>query len=139
MSLPSGTRLGPYEILGELGAGGMGVVYRARDSRLGRTVAIKVLPAESLEKPERVARFEQEAKAASARNHPNILTIYDIGQSGETRYMAMELVEGDTVRHLMRTGPLPIKKALDIAAQAAGALAAAHAAVFADGEVIPSE
>src|SRR5690348_8966507 len=119
MSLPSGTRVGPYEILGEVGAGGMGVVYRARDSRLGRTVAIKVLPPESLEKPERVARFEQEAKAASARNHPNILTIYDIGQSGETRYIAMEFVEGETVRQLIRRGPVPIKRALDITAQAA--------------------
>lgn len=137
MSLPSGTKLGPYEILGVLGAGGMGEVYRARDSRLGRTVAIKILPPESLEKPERVARFEQEARAASARNHPNILTIYDIGQSGETRYIAMEFVEGETVRHLLRTGPLPVKKALDVAAQTAAALAAAHAAGIVHRDIKP--
>jgi hypothetical protein len=90
-----------------------------------------------LSKPERVARFEQEAKAASARNHPNILTIYDIGQSGETRYIAMEFVEGQTVRQLIRTGPLPIKKALDIGAQAAGALAAAHAAGIVHRDIKP--
>jgi serine/threonine protein kinase len=137
MSLPSGTQLGPYEILSPIGAGGMGEVYRARDSRLGRTVAIKVLPPDSLSKPERVARFEQEAKAASARNHPNILTIYDIGQSGETRYIAMEFVEGETVRQLIRIGSLPIKKALDIAAQAAGALAAAHAAGIVHRDIKP--
>ena len=115
----------------------MGEVYRARDSRLGRMVAIKVLPPDSLSKPERVARFEQEAKAASARNHPNILTIYDIGQSGETRYIAMEFVEGETVRQLIRRGPVPIKRALDITAQAAGALAAAHAAGIVHRDIKP--
>jgi serine/threonine protein kinase len=94
MTLASGTKLGPYEIHSQLGAGGLGEVYRARDTRLGRTVAIKVLSAESTRKPENLVRFEQEAKAASALNHPNILTVYDVGESDGTRYIATEFVEG---------------------------------------------
>ena len=137
MPLSSGTKLGPYEILDSIGAGGMGEVYRARDSRLGRIVAIKILSAESTSKSERVIRFEQEAKAASARNHPNILTIYDIGESNGTRYMAMEFVEGETVRDLLRRGPVPLLKALDIAAQTADALASAHAAGIVHRDVKP--
>jgi Tol biopolymer transport system component/predicted Ser/Thr protein kinase len=128
MALSPGTRLGPYEILAPLGAGGMGEVYRARDAKLGRDVAIKVLPAERAADPERRRRFEQEARSASALNHPNILTIYDIGSSGETTYIAMELVEGRTLRELVAAEPIPTRKLLDLAAQIAEGLAKAHAA-----------
>ncbi|HEY3170021.1 MAG TPA: protein kinase, partial [Thermoanaerobaculia bacterium] len=100
MTLPAGSRLGPYEILAPLGAGGMGEVYRARDPRLGREVALKVLPAELSENRDRLSRFEQEARSASALNHPNIVTIHDIGRADSTSYIAMELVEGRTLREL---------------------------------------
>ena len=93
MVLQKGTRLGPYEILAPLGAGGMGEVYRARDTRLGRDVAIKVLPAALASDPERLKRFEREARSASSLNHPNIVTIYDIGTADSVSYIAMELVE----------------------------------------------
>ncbi len=100
MTLPIGSRLGPYEILAPLGSGGMGEVYRARDARLGREVALKVLPSELSENADRLSRFEQEARAASALNHPNIVTVHDIGRSDSTSYIAMELVEGRTLREL---------------------------------------
>jgi len=106
----------------------MGEVYRARDTRLGREVAIKVLPAERASDPERRRRFEQEARSASALNHPNILTIHEVGSEGETTFIAMELVEGRTVRELVASGPVPTKKLLDVAAQTAEGLAKAHAA-----------
>ncbi len=128
MTLAPGTRLGTYEILSPIGAGGMGEVYRARDARLGRDVAIKVLPAERAADPDRRRRFEQEARSASALNHPNILTIHEIGTEGETTFIAMELVEGRTVRELVASGPLPTRKLLDVAAQTAEGLAKAHAA-----------
>ncbi len=128
MSLTAGTRLGPYEIVAPLGAGGMGEVYRAKDPRLGREVALKVLPEEVSRERDRLARFEQEARAASALNHPNIITIYEIGQSGETSFIAMELVEGKTLRELAVSGPLPLRRVVSIAAQAAEGLAKAHAA-----------
>ncbi len=128
MSTVAGTRLGPYEIVAPLGAGGMGEVYRARDERLKRDVAIKVLPAELATDPERRSRFEREARAASALSHPNILTIYDIGTHDSTVYIAMELVEGGTLKDLIASGPVPIKKLLDLAVQIADGLAAAHAA-----------
>jgi Tol biopolymer transport system component len=128
MALPAGTRLGSYEILAPLGAGGMGEVYRARDSRLGREVAIKVLPAERAADPERRRRFEQEARSASALNHPNILTIHEVGTEGETTYIAMELVEGRTLRELMVAGPVPTRKLLELAAQIAEGLSKAHSA-----------
>src|SRR5229473_8004143 len=100
MALSIGTRVGSYEILAALGAGGMGEVYRARDPRLGREVALKVLPEEvSLDK-DRLSRFEQEARSASALNHPNIITIYEIGQAEQVSFIAMELVEGKTLREL---------------------------------------
>src|ERR1700687_1922533 len=105
MALPSGTKLGPYEIQSPLGAGGMGEVYRARDIRLDRHVAIKVLPSEVASDPERLRRFEQEARAASALNHPNILTIYDVGSADSTSYIAMELIDGKTLRELLLKGP----------------------------------
>src|SRR5437870_5943100 len=128
MAVAPGTRFGPYEVLALLGSGGMGEVYRARDTRLGRDVAVKVLPAEVASDRERLARFEQEARSASALNHPNIVSVYDIGRAGPTSYIAMELVEGKTVRDLIATGPLSLKRALSIAAQATDGLAKAHAA-----------
>jgi predicted Ser/Thr protein kinase len=129
MSLAAGTRLGPYEILAPLGAGGMGEVYRARDPKLGREIAIKVLSGATASDPDRRQRFELEARAASALNHPNILTVHDVGEADGTVYIAMELVEGKTLRELVASGePLPTKKVLDIAAQTAEGLAKAHAA-----------
>lgn len=127
MTLEPGTRLGPYEISKTLGAGGMGVVYRARDTRLGRDVAIKVLLPELAGDEERRRRFEQEARAASALNHPNIVTIHDIGQDGATFFIAMELVEGATIREAFPAEPLPARKLLDVAVQIADGLAKAHA------------
>ncbi len=128
MTLVAGTRLGSYEILVPLGAGGMGEVYRARDSRLSREAAIKVLPADLAADAERRARFEQEARAASALNHPNILTVYDIGDSDVGIYIAMEYVDGRTLRELLASGSLPTRKLLAIASQIADGLAKAHAA-----------
>src|ERR1700681_275364 len=110
MTLRAGSRLGPYEVLAPLGAGGMGELYRARDTRLGREVAIKVLPAALASDPERLRRFEREARSASSLNHPNIVTIYDIGSEGSVSYIAMEKVDGKTLRELLFTGPLPVKK-----------------------------
>jgi Tol biopolymer transport system component/tRNA A-37 threonylcarbamoyl transferase component Bud32 len=128
MGLVQGSKLGPYEILSPLGAGGMGEVYRARDERLKRDLAIKVLPEELASDKDRRARFEREARSASALSHPNILTIHDIGSVGPTVYIAMELVDGVTLREALASGPLPTKKTLDIAVQMTEALAAAHAA-----------
>jgi serine/threonine protein kinase len=127
MSSPSDPRrIGPYEIVAPLGSGGMGEVYRARDSRLGRDVALKVLPPELAADPERLRRFEHEASAASALNHPNIVTIYDVGTAGPVSYIAMELIEGRTLRELLRAGSLPLKRALEIAARVAEGLSRAH-------------
>ncbi|MFY9549536.1 MAG: protein kinase [Thermoanaerobaculia bacterium] len=129
MTISAGTRLGPYEILAPLGAGGMGEVYRAKDPKLGREIAVKVLLAETSTDPERRQRFEQEARSASALNHPNILTIHDISESDGMLYIAMELVEGRTLRELLASGePLATKKLLDIAVQIAEGLAKAHGA-----------
>ena len=129
MSLSPGTRLGSYEILAPIGAGGMGEVYRAKDAKLGREAAIKVLPEAMAGDPDRRQRFELEARSASALNHPNILTIYDIGQSNGTVYIAMELVEGKTLRELVASGePVATKKLLDVAVQTAEGLAKAHSA-----------
>ncbi len=128
MSLSPGSRLGPYEIVAVLGAGGMGEVYRARDSRLGREVAVKVLPGDLSADEDRVRRFEQEARSASALDHPNIITIYDIGSADSTLYIAMQYVEGKTLRELISSGPLPTKKTLEISVQIAEGLAKAHAA-----------
>jgi serine/threonine protein kinase/Tol biopolymer transport system component len=128
MTITSGTKLGSYEIGGALGAGGMGEVYRAHDSKLQRPVAIKVLSAQYSADLERLQRFEQEAQSASALNHPNIVTIYDVGRQNDTAYLAMEFVDGKTVRDLLDAGPIPLKKSLAIAAQVADGLAKAHAA-----------
>ena len=126
MSLASGTRLGPYEIVAPLGAGGMGEVYRAHDSRLGREVAVKVLPASFAVDGERLRRFEQEARATGALNHPNILGVYDIGTHEGSPYVVSELLDGETLRTRIGDSPLPERKAIDYAAQIAKGLAAAH-------------
>ncbi len=128
MTLAAGTRLGPYEVLSALGAGGMGEVYRARDTRLGREVAIKVLPDSFSTSADRLRRFEKEARAASALNHPNIVVIYDFGESASGSYIAMELVQGQTLRDMLDFGALPMKRTLAISAQVADGLAKAHAA-----------
>ena len=126
MTLVAGVRLGPYEILSPLGAGGMGEVYRARDERLKRDVAIKVLPASFSSDPDRLRRFEQEAQAAGALNHPNITGVYDLGQYEGAPYVVQELLEGETLRAELAGGRFATRKALDYALQIAHGLAAAH-------------
>src|SRR5262245_5216408 len=126
MKPTAGFRLGPYEILGPLGAGGMGEVYRARDTRLGREVAIKVLPAELASDASRLKRFEKEARSASSLNHPNIVTVYDVGSENDVSFIAMERVDGETLRRLLVAGALPVKRLLPIATQMADGLAKAH-------------
>jgi len=126
MALTSGIKLGPYEIQSLVGAGGMGEVYRAHDSRLDRTVAIKVLPASFSADRERLQRFAQEARAAAALNHPNILSIFDIGEEQGAPYVVSELLEGETLGERLRTGALPIRRVIDYATQVARGLAAAH-------------
>src|SRR5215470_17878583 len=126
MPLSSGTRLGPYEILAPLGAGGMGEVYRARDPRLGRDVAIKVLPASFSKDPDRLKRFEQEARSAGVLNHPNVTIVYDIGQHDGAPYVVQELLEGETLRSELAGGRFSPRKAIDYAIQISQGLAAAH-------------
>ncbi|HET9941652.1 MAG TPA: serine/threonine-protein kinase, partial [Candidatus Eisenbacteria bacterium] len=125
-ALPAGTHLGPYEILAPLGAGGMGDVYRARDTRLGRDVALKTLPPEFAADPERLSRFDLEARAVSALSDPHVVTIYDVGVHEGTPFVVFELVEGDTLRKRLEQGALPVASALDLATQVARGLAAAH-------------
>jgi serine/threonine protein kinase len=128
MTLGPGSRLDAYEIVRPLGSGGMGEVWLATEVRLGRKVALKVLPADLTRDPFRVQRFEQEARAASALNHPNVCTILALGETSDgQRYIAMEYVEGQTLRQRLRAGRLAIREFLDIATQVASALAAAHA------------
>jgi len=127
MPLASGTKLGPYEIVAPIGAGGMGEVYKARDSRLGREVAVKVLPADVAADQDRLRRFEVEARAASALNHPNILAIYDVGIDQRVPFLVMELLEGRTLAERLGGGPLPVATCIDYATQMAQGLAAAHA------------
>src|ERR1700719_3704732 len=126
MNLAPGTKLGPYEIVSLLGAGGMGEVYRARDSRLKREVAVKVLPPAFSRDADRLRRFEQEALATAALNHPNILAVFDIGTNEGSPYVVSELLEGETLRERLRGGPIAIRKTLDYALQIAHGLAAAH-------------
>src|SRR5512141_653117 len=126
MALASGSRLGPYEIVAPLGAGGMGEVYRARDPRLGREVAIKVLPESFSQDADRLRRFEQEAKAAGVLNHPNITAVYDIGEVDGAPYVVQELLEGETLRSILAGGRLAQRKTIDYATQIAHGLAAAH-------------
>ncbi len=126
MSLAAGAKLGPYEILGPIGSGGMGEVYRAKDPRLGREVAIKVLPASFSEDADRLRRFEQEARAAGVLNHPNITAVYDIGSQDGAPYVVQELLEGETLRAVLAGGKLSPRKAVDYSLQIAHGLAAAH-------------
>src|SRR5215510_7698137 len=124
MVLASGTRLGPYEVLSPLGAGGMGEVYRARDPRLGRDVAVKVLPASFSSDPDRLKRFEQEARSAGVLNHPNVTIVYDIGQHDGAPYVVQELLEGQTLRAELSGGRLTPRRAIDYGVQIAQGLAA---------------
>src|ERR1700722_17961716 len=126
MSLASGSRVGPYEIVAPAGAGGMGEVYRARDSRLNRDVAIKVLPAAFARDPDRLRRFQQEAQAVAALNHPNILAVHDFGEHDGSPYLVTEFLEGETLRGRLNSGALPARKASEFAEQIARGLAAAH-------------
>src|SRR5580700_8237817 len=126
MPLTPGTILGQYEIRSPLGAGGMGEVYRAHDTRLDREVAIKVLPESLTADPDRLRRFEQEARAVAALNHPNILAVYQMATHEGVSYMVSELLDGETLRERLRRGPIPLRKAIDYAGQIAHGLAAAH-------------
>src|SRR5947207_15874517 len=119
MSLTPGTRLGPYEIVSPLGAGGMGEVYRAKDTRLGRDVAIKVLPQHLSSAPEVRARFEREARTVSGLNHPNICTLFDVGSENGEDYLVMELVEGETLAQRLTRGALPAPDVLRLGGQIA--------------------
>src|SRR5215467_2078140 len=112
MALSSGTKLGPYEIVAPLGAGGMGEVYRARDTRLDRTVAVKILPSHLSANPEAKQRFEREARMISSLNHPNICTLYDVGHQDGVDFLVMEYLEGETLADRLRKGPLPIAQVL---------------------------
>src|SRR6058998_91551 len=131
-NIPPGTRLGPYEIQSLLGAGGMGEVYRARDSRLQRDVAVKILPRALAQDQDRLKRFEREARAAGQLNHPNIMAVHDIGSTDANNnnrlpYIVCELLEGATLRTRLTQGPIPPGKAIHYATQVARGLAAAHA------------
>src|SRR5438477_7034851 len=126
MSLAAGTRLGPYEILGALGAGGMGEVYRAHDTKLGRDVALKVIADPFAFDPDRLARFTREAQLLASLNHPHIAAIYGFEDGGETHALVLELVEGETLADRIARGPIPIDETLPIARQIAEALEAAH-------------
>src|SRR5271168_4726824 len=126
MTLTSGEKLGPFEILAPLGAGGMGEVYRAWDTRLERTVAIKVLPERLSQKPEQRQRLENEARAISKLSHPNICTLHDISHHEGRDFLVLELVEGQTLRQLLNSGNLPMRKVIPLAVQVAEGLARAH-------------
>src|SRR5467141_2118257 len=137
MPLAAGSRLGPYEIIALIGAGGMGEVYRARDARLGRNVAIKVLPAAYSADQDRLRRFEQAARAAAALNHPNIVAIYDVGSHDGSPYVVQELLEGSTLRERLSGGALPQRKAVEFALDIARGLSAAHAKGIAHRDLKP--
>ncbi len=137
MALTPGTKLGPYELIALIGAGGMGEVYRARDQRLGRDVAVKVLPPSFAADPERLRRFEQEARAVAALNHPNILGVHDLGQQDGAPYMVCELLEGESLRVMLARGPLSHRKSIDYAVQTAHGLAAAHSRDIAHRDLKP--
>src|SRR5215831_13426395 len=121
-----GARLGPYEVIALIGSGGMGAVYRAHDSKLSRDVALKVLLPEVADNPERLVRFRREAQVLASLNHPHIAQIYELEESGNTRCIVMELVEGETLQERLKRGAIPIDEALPIAKQIAEALEAAH-------------
>src|SRR5712664_2555925 len=126
MALASGTRLGSYEVVAQIGAGGMGEVYQAHDTKLGRDVAVKVLPEAFAHDADRLSRFQREAKMLASLNHPNIATIHGLEQSGDTSYLVMELVSGETLAERVKAGPIGTEEALKIAVQIAEALEAAH-------------
>src|SRR5206468_9143684 len=126
MTLAAGSRLGPYEVLSPLGAGGMGEVYKARDTRLDRTVAVKVLPQHTSSSPEARQRFEREAKTISQLSHPHICALHDVGREGETEYIVMEYLEGETLADRLLKGPLPLEQTLRFGIQIADALDKAH-------------
>src|SRR5215469_1663916 len=127
MPISAGTRLGSYEVVAQIGAGGMGEVYEARDTKLGRNVAIKVLPAAFVNDPERLSRFQREARMLAALNHPNVATIYGLEHSDGTHFLIMELVTGETLaERIKREGPVPVEEALKTGVQIAEALEAAH-------------
>jgi len=126
MPLAAGTILGNYEIVAPIGAGGMGEVYRARDIRLARDVAIKILPASLANDSDRMRRFEHEARAVAALNHPNVLSVFDTGAQDGVPYLVTELLEGESLRQILERGPLPVRRAVDFARQIADGLAAAH-------------
>jgi eukaryotic-like serine/threonine-protein kinase len=137
MSLAVGTRLGAYEVLGLIGAGGMGEVYKARDTRLDRAVAIKVLPASVAADPGRLRLFEREARAVAALSHSNVLAVYDVGLHEKAPYLVMELLEGETLRARLAGGPLPVPKAVELGIQIARGMAAAHERGIVHGDVKP--
>ena len=138
MALTAGTRLGPYEILAAIGAGGMGEVYRARDTRLNREVAIKVLPEHLARDPEALARFRREAMAVAALAHPNILVLYDVGSEQEVQYAVMELLEGETLRERLSRGPLAWRKVAELGSAIAEGLAAAHSKGIVHQDIKPA-
>ena len=139
MALEASTRLGSYEIVESIGSGSMGEVYRAKDLKLGRQVALKALLPEFASDDDRLRRFEQEARAASALNHPNIVHIYDIGEDKGTHYIVMELVEGTNLRQLLRRAPFANEKLLELAQQMAAGLAKAHDAGVVHRDVKPEK
>ncbi|HSB29015.1 MAG TPA: serine/threonine-protein kinase, partial [Pyrinomonadaceae bacterium] len=137
MTITSGTKLGRYEICSKLGEGGMGEVFLAQDTKLDRKVALKVLPADVASKQDRMHRFIQEAKAASALNHPNIITIHEIDQTESIQFIATEYIDGETLRQRMREAPMKLNEVLDVATQVAGAVSAAHAAEIIHRDIKP--
>src|SRR5260370_33122707 len=137
VTIPSGTNLGRYEIRSQCRAGGMGEVYLAQDTKLDRKVALKILPAEVASDHNRMNRFVQEAKAVSALNHPNIITIHEVDHTDSVHFIATEFIDGETLRQRMRNAPMKVGEVLDVAAQIAGALAAAHAAGILHRDIKP--
>jgi serine/threonine protein kinase len=135
--LTTGTKLGRYEIRAKIGEGGMGEVYLAQDTRLDRKVALKILPANVADNRDRMNRFVREARAASALNHPNIITIHEIDQAGSIHFIATEFIDGETLRQRIHSGPLSIPDALEVAIQVASALAAAHEAGIVHRDIKP--
>src|SRR6201997_4779489 len=138
MMLIPGTKLGPYEVVAPIGAGGMGEVYRAKDARLDRDVAIKILPQEMCADPARKLRFEREAKTISGLNHPNICVLYDVGSQDGVDYLVMECVEEKTLAKRIKKGPLPLEQLLKYSAQVADALDKAHRAGIVHRDLKPS-
>src|SRR5215813_13706964 len=126
MPIAPDTQIGPYRIVALIGSGGMGEVYRAHDTRLRRDVALKVLPASFTNDPDRLRRFEQEARAVAALNHPNIVSVYDVGSAGGVHYIVTELLEGETLRQRITPMGMPARRAIELAIQLANGLAAAH-------------